>query len=88
MYGVYYAPKKYSDIHMCTHKSLDGSLQPKHEKKKKKVPPNPEYKEASGGREAVKIVRATKLEVRWERKAGEQLKIRGMMKKGRRPELF
>lgn len=57
-------------------------------KKKKPVPPNPAYKEASGGREAVKIVRATKLEVRWERKAGEQLKIRAMNKGGRRLEPF
>lgn len=69
-------------------------MQPKHEKKKTKkkpqktVPPNPEYKQASGGREAVKIVRATKLEMRWERKAGEQLKIRGLKKGGRRLELF
>lgn len=73
---------------MCTHKSLDGSLQPKHERKKKKkkkekLPPNPEYKQASGGREAVKIVRAKKVDARWERKAGEQLKIRGMKKRGR-----
>lgn len=42
----------------------------------------------SGGGEAVKIVRATKLEVRWERKASEQLKIRGMKKGGRRLEPF
>lgn len=81
--------KKYPANHTCACKSLDGSVEPKHGQKreKKTVPPNPEYKQAGGGGEAVKTERATKVEVRWERKAAEQGKIRGMKGGGRRPEL-
>lgn len=53
------------------------------EKTNKTVPPNPEYQQAGGGREAVKIERAAKVEVRWE---GRGRPVSSERSEGRRKE--